>query len=96
MVSNPNLQFAKQDGVAETAVIAELGGGIFAEGEMDAIEGAILSNDKPWILPAAKPFECQITTNEGVGSENHIVRQSAIEPVTELKGSRGAHDEMAG
>src|SRR5438445_3624879 len=86
VVTDSQFHFAEQHGVGEVAVIADHDSSVLAEGEVNAVHGAVGANDQRLLLPAVKSFEGQVTGDDRVAAGADIRRQGAVRPPAWLEG----------
>jgi hypothetical protein len=76
----PHFQFAQEHGVGEIAVVADGHAPGFAEVEMDAIHGAMAAHVQRIREAAVEAFEREVTGNDGVLAELHVIGKRAVQP----------------
>src|SRR5262249_13232404 len=70
----------EQDSVGEVAIVADGHDAVVAEGEVDAVHGAVAADDEGGPALAAKTLEGQLAGDDGVRADLDVCRQVAVEP----------------
>src|SRR6266571_2984648 len=97
VVANSQFHFAEQHGIGEVAVIADHDSSVLAEGEVNAVHGAVGTNDQRLLLPAVKSFEGQVAGNDCAGGRTApCLRMSAPAPTQSLPATWPSNDFTAG
>ena len=84
VVAQVQLQFTKQNGISEIAIITDDDFSFLPDSEVDSIHRAIGANDQRLLLPAPKALKGVIGRDDGVGTDSYIRWQRSVGPSSSL------------
>src|SRR5262249_26250875 len=91
VAADAQYQLAQQDGVGEIAIIADLNSPLLAEGEVDAVQGAVSADDERRVAPAPETLEGMAPGQDAVRPNMHVGRQLTVRPAAGFKLLAGTH-----
>lgn len=95
IVADAQPEFAQQDRIGETAVIADLRVSRFSQRKMNPVHRAMLADDERRIFGAVKSFEREVAANDSVRAQNDVIGRFAIKPTARGDGHRGCCHAVA-
>src|SRR5207249_3959146 len=88
IAADPDLQFAKQNGIRKIAIVANHHAALLAKVEMHTVHSAMRANDQRFRRLAFEAFESKLICNQCVWPSPHVRRQQTFGPTAKRRCGR--------